>query len=104
MKCIITTNHKSFEVIPIIHFKRNFISLKKQGRIHDNTVADGWAGAVVQKPLGIQKCYRMDRLTDQRTDRHGKVQSRVSVTKKNLAKSARLGPDVFLVNKKQMIK
>ena len=29
---------------------------KKQGRIHGNPVADGWAGAVPQKPLGIQKC------------------------------------------------
>ena len=28
---------------------------KKQGRIHGNPVADGWAGAVMQKPLGIQK-------------------------------------------------
>ena len=28
----------------------------KQGRIHGNPVADGWAGAVMQKPLGIQKC------------------------------------------------
>ena len=29
---------------------------RKQGRIHGNTVADGWAGAVMQKLLGIQKC------------------------------------------------
>ena len=29
----------------------------KTGRIHDRTVADGWAGAVMQKPLVIQKCY-----------------------------------------------
>ena len=28
----------------------------KQGRIHGNPVADGWAGAAMQKPLGIQKC------------------------------------------------
>ena len=28
----------------------------QQGRIHGNPVADGWAGAVMQKPLGIQKC------------------------------------------------
>ena len=39
-------------------------------RVHDNSVVDGWAGAVMQKPLGIQKC-------DGRTDRHGKVESRV---------------------------
>ena len=30
---------------------------KKKGRIHGNPVADGWAGAVGQKPLGIQKGY-----------------------------------------------
>ena len=33
----------------------------------------------MQKPLQIQKC---DGPTDGRTDRHGKVQSRVSATKK----------------------
>ena len=37
----------------------------QQGRIHGNLVADGWAGAVMRKPLGIQKC---DRPTDRRTD------------------------------------
>ena len=42
---------------------------RKQGRIHGNTVADGWAGAVMRKPLRIHKCYG----TDRRTDRHGKV-------------------------------
>ena len=47
---------------------------EKQGWIHGNPVADGWAGAVMQKPLGIQKCDgRTDRRTDQPTDRHGKV-------------------------------
>ena len=29
---------------------------KKQGRIHSNPVADGWAGEIMRKPLGIQKC------------------------------------------------
>ena len=29
----------------------------KQGRIHGNPVADGWAGAVMRKSLAIQKCY-----------------------------------------------
>ena len=47
---------------------------KKQGRIHGNPVADGWAGVVMQKPLGIQKCDgRTDGQTDRPTDRHGKV-------------------------------
>ena len=27
----------------------------KQGRIHGNPVADGWAGAVTRKPLAIQQ-------------------------------------------------
>ena len=49
------------------------IILIEQGRIHGNSVADGWAGAVVRKPLGIQKCYEADGRTDGRTDRHGKV-------------------------------
>ena len=44
----------------------------KHGRIHGKTVADGWAGAVMQKPLAIQKC---DGLTDRPT-RQG-VESRV---------------------------
>ena len=34
----------------------SFCSLIQQGRIHGNPVADGLAGAVIQKPLGIQKC------------------------------------------------
>ena len=38
----------------------------KQGRIHGNPVADGWAGAVMRKSLRIQKC---DGPTDRRTDR-----------------------------------
>ena len=38
----------------------------KQGQIHGNPVADGWAGAVMQKPLAIQKCYRQ---TEGQTDR-----------------------------------
>ena len=47
---------------------------EKQGWIHGNPVADGWAGAIMRKPLGIQKCDgRTDRRTDQPTDRHGKV-------------------------------
>ena len=41
----------------------------KQGRIHGNPVADGWAGAVMRKPLANQKS---DRPTDRPTDRHGK--------------------------------
>ena len=37
----------------------------KQGRIHGNPVADGWAGAQMRKQLGFQKCYgRMDQPTD----------------------------------------
>ena len=54
----------------------------KQGRIHGRTVADGWAGAVMRKQLGIQKCDGpTDGPTYRPTDRHGKVKSRVSATK-----------------------
>ena len=43
--------------------------MKEQGRIHGNTVADGWAGAVMQKPLAIKKHdKRTDRLTDRLTE------------------------------------
>ena len=45
---------------------------KKQGRINGNPVTDGWAGAVMRKPLTIQKC---DRPSDRPT-RQG-VESRV---------------------------
>ena len=38
----------------------------KQGQIHGNPVADGWAAAVMQKQIAIQK---YDRRTDRRTDR-----------------------------------
>ena len=38
----------------------SFVSFEKQGWIHSNPVADGWAGAVVQKPLQIQKGYVTD--------------------------------------------
>ena len=36
----------------------NLQSECKQGRIHDNPVADSWAGAVMQKPHANQKCDR----------------------------------------------
>ena len=40
-----------------------FLTLKKkQSQIHGNSVADGWAGAVMQKPHGIKN------VTDGRTD------------------------------------
>ena len=39
-------------------------ALEQQGWIHGTSVADGWAGAVMQKPLAIKKC---DRRTDQLT-------------------------------------
>ena len=37
----------------------------EHGRIHGNPVMDGWAGAVMRKTLGIQKC---DKRTDLPTD------------------------------------
>ena len=50
-------------------------SVIKQGRIHGNPVADGWAGAVMQKPLAVLEIFRMDRRTDRPT-RQG-LESRV---------------------------
>ena len=32
------------------------LAIEEQGRIHGNPVADGWAGAVMRKLPGIQKC------------------------------------------------
>ena len=60
-------------------FKTNDNVLKKQGRIHGNPVAGGWAGAVMRNPIGIQKCYR-------RTDRPTQqgVESRVRDLKQSL--------------------
>ena len=40
----------------------------KQGRIHGKTVADGWAEAVMQQPIKIQK-YLLH--TDVPTNTHG---------------------------------
>ena len=47
----------------------------KQGRIHGNPVADGWAGAVMQKPLAILEIFPTD-LPTYRPTRQG-VESRV---------------------------
>ena len=47
---------------------QNFKKSGKQGRIHGNPVADSWAGAVMRKPITIQKCYGgTDRPTDRPT-------------------------------------
>ena len=50
---------------PSLCFLAMALSSQKQGRIHGNPVADGWAGAVMRKTLGIQKC---DGPTDGPTD------------------------------------
>ena len=51
---------------------------RNQGRIHCRTVTNGWAGAILQNPLAIQRCNgRMDGLMDGRTDQHIKVLSSV---------------------------
>ena len=55
---------------------------KEQGRIHSNPVADGWAGAVMQKPLGIQKCDGPTDRPTYRPTRQG-VESRVRTKKRN---------------------
>ena len=38
---------------------------EKQSRIHGNPVADGWAGAVIQRTIASLEIY----VTDGRTDR-----------------------------------
>ena len=49
-------------------------SPKGKNQIHGNPVADGWAGAVMQKTFGIQKCDgRTDGPTDGPIDRHGRI-------------------------------
>ena len=54
-------------IVSIINALIAFVATKrKKGRIHGNPVADGWAGAVMLKPLAIQKYFGP-------TDRHGKV-------------------------------
>ena len=50
---------------------------EKQGRIHGNPVAEGWAGSVM-RTLEIQN------VTDRPTERHGEVYSRVSATKNDI--------------------
>ena len=62
-------------IMPIIYYMLRSSAREsrgKQGRIHGSPVAEGWTGAVMQKPIGIQKC---DRPTDGPT-RQG-VESRV---------------------------
>ena len=82
----------------------------KQGRIHGNPVADGLAGAVMRKPLTIQKGYGTNRRRDGRTDRHGKVQSCVSATENMQLLSSRIQvqyPDELVnqfINKKNRTK
>ena len=49
---------------------------KKQGRIHGNPMADGWAGAVMQKPHRIQRCDGRTKGPAYRPTRQG-VESRV---------------------------
>ena len=39
----------------------------KEDRIHGNPVADGWAGAVIQKPLAILTIFQTDRLSNRPT-------------------------------------
>ena len=63
-------NNKDFYYVTVFLLIGTRLIFKKQGRIHGNPVADGWAGAVMRKPLGIQK---YDGPTDRHTDRHGKV-------------------------------
>ena len=59
----VQTEHESTNNLTIAQAN---VQSNKQGRILGNPVEDGWAGAVMQKPLEIQKCYggRTDLPTD----------------------------------------
>ena len=49
--------------------------LYEQGRIHGNPVADGWAGAIMRKPLGFQQnVLQTYRPTNLPTNQHSKMQ------------------------------
>ena len=56
----------------------------QQGRILSNSVADGWAGAVMQEPLTIQK---FDRQTDRRT--YQPIRQSVEIERKKEGKMER---------------
>ena len=52
-----------------IYKKKNCLSRQKQGRIHSRTVAEGWTGAEMQKPLERSRFRNIwDVLTDLPTD------------------------------------
>ena len=52
-----TNKRKDFWLAPLKRKTSSFLAMNtKQGRIYGNPIADGWAGAVMQKPLEIQKC------------------------------------------------
>ena len=59
-----------FHTFQLNHHRPTDAVYVEQGRIRGNPVADGWAGAVMRKPLVIQKC---DLPTFQLSDQHGKV-------------------------------
>ena len=58
---------RCFASLSLPQFDSQTKLLKKQGRIHGNLVADGWAGAVMQKPLAILEIFRTDGPTDRPT-------------------------------------
>ena len=49
-----------------VHLRSDVIT--KQGRIHGNPVADGWAGAVIQRPIASLEIFVTDGRTDGPTD------------------------------------
>ena len=81
-------NRDAFEVLNVVvllgrgKIKQILLSkllwIKKQCRIHGMTVADGWAGGVMQKTLEFHTYLGH---TDLPTDRHSKVLSCVSATR-----------------------
>ena len=59
---------RCFAYLSLPQFDSQTKLLKKQGRIRGNLVADGWAGAVMQKPLAILEIFWTDERTDGPTD------------------------------------
>ena len=58
----------------ITTYAHSSIHEHEHGQIHGNPVAGDWAGVVMRKQLGIQRCDRgSDQLTNLPTDRAEKV-------------------------------
>ena len=62
--CVSSSTQTIHSLLMLNKAKKRPINVQKC-RLHGNIVVDGWAEAIMQKPLGIKKC---DLLIDQPTD------------------------------------